>query len=161
RLRAGACKPAPGAAGVAGGDALSRPLRRRAHRDPPGSSPEAASCRLGRAPPQRAVAAPRLSALDPPPGPPPRHFSLSLGDKGISSRRRVGGSWGQAAISQPRVTLRDHRACARAIACRGTAVEGRPFSTGRLAVTPRPCGVVLALSQVCPQRYPQPVCTDC
>src|SRR5262249_40487677 len=154
RPRAGACRPAPGAVGVPGGHALSRPLRRRGHRDPPGSSPEAASCRMGRAAQQGAVVVPLPPAVA---GTvvSPSYLNLSLGYKEISSRRRGGGSWGQPALSQPRVTLRGHRACAPAIAHRGMAVDDRPFSTGRLVVTPRPCGVVLALSQVCPQRYPQ------
>src|SRR5215470_17400944 len=43
----------------------------------------------------------------------------------------------------------------------GWAVDRSAFSTGCLPVTPRIPGVVLVLSQACPQGYPQPVCTDC
>src|SRR5690348_15359818 len=95
------------------------------------------------------------------PRPTPSYLFLGLGDKEISSRSRPGGTWGQAAISQPSVALRDHSPCVSAMAWRGRAVDGLPFSTGCLPVTPRTSGVVLALSQACPQRYPQPVCTDC
>src|SRR5690242_19780512 len=97
----------------------------------------------------------------PAPRPAPSYLFLSLGDKEISSRSRTSGSWGQAALSQPSVALRDHSPCAPAMARWGRAVDGLAFSTGLLLVTPRTSGVVLGLSQARPQRYPQPVCTDC
>ena len=156
--RAGACRPAPGWRDVPGAHVPSRPPRRRAHHDPPGSSPEAASCHRDGLPACGAgisrMAAPALRPV-------PFYLVLSLGDKEISSRRRAGGSWGQVAIFQPSAALRDHSPCARPMARRGRVVDSRPFSTGRLPVTPRTSGVVLVLSQACPQRYPQPVCTDC
>src|SRR6516164_6866816 len=79
----------------------------------------------------------------------------------MGSSRRFGGSWGQLFSPLLRAAFGGHRACVRAMASRGRDVDSCLFSTVCLLVTPRSPAVVLVLSQACPQRYPQPVCTDC
>src|SRR5262249_44357772 len=104
-----------------------------------------------------ALAVPRLPAVAGTAVSPPSYLYLGLGNKEISSRRRGGGSWGQAAFSQPRMALRGHRACAPAMAVRGTAVDSRAFSAVPLMVTPG----LAVLSSDCPKRVHRDIHSLC
>src|ERR1039457_891961 len=85
---------------------------------------------------------------------------LAFSEITISSRHRVGGHWGKCLSSQVRGHMSVHSACVAVGHGGGSAVDSGPLAASFPADAPCFPGVVLCSSQACPQRCPQPVCTD-